>query len=155
MPKKLYQVELTEAERDHLINLISSGTEKARKLTRARILLKAHEKWTDEAISAALDIGDVTVYRIRKRYVEEGLTFALEGKPSTRQYERKLDGRQEAHLVALVCSSPPKGAANWTLRLLADKFIALEEIDIPSISYETIRQVLKKMSLSLGKTSNG
>jgi transposase len=155
MPKKLYQVELTESERDHLINLVSSGTAKARKLTRARILLKAHEKWTDEEISKALDVGNVTVYRIRKRYVEEGLTFAVEGKPSARQYECKLDGRQEAHLVALVCGPPPAGYANWTLRLLADKFIALEAIDIPSISHETIRQVLKKTNLSLGKINNG
>ncbi len=155
MPKKLYQVELTEEERDHLINLISSGTEKARKLTRARILLKADEKWTDEEISQALNVGDVTVYRIRKRYVEEGLIFALDGKPSLRQYERKLDGRQEAHLVALVCGTPPAGYANWTLRLLADEFVTLEAIDIPSISHETIRQVLKKTNLNLGKMNNG
>ena len=87
--KKEYEVKLSQSERDHLKNLISSGTEKARKLTRARILLKADEGWTDKTISQALDVGMATVGRIRRKHVENGLDHALNRKPSIRQWERK------------------------------------------------------------------
>ncbi len=150
MAKKVYQVQLTDEERDHLSRIIARGEEKARKLTRARILLKADENWTDEQISTALDVGLATVPRIRKRYVEGGLTHALENKASTRQYTRKIDGRNEAHLIAVVCGKPPEGNARWTLRLLADEFVVLDNGDVETISYETIRRVLKKTNLSLG-----
>lgn len=93
--------------------------------------------------------------RIRRRYVEEGLNIALNGRKTTRQYNRKVDGRDEAHLIALVCGAPPEGRANWSLRLLAEKFVVLEETTVESISHETVRQVLKKTNLSLGKTKNG
>jgi len=155
MPKKIYTVHLSTSERDHLENITSSGTEKARKLTRARILLKADEKWLDKEICAALDVGRATVERTRRRYVAEGLNIALNGRRTTRQYERKVDGRDEAHLIALVCGAPPAGRAKWSLRLLAEKFVALEEATLESISHETVRQVLKKTNLSLGKTKNG
>ena len=109
MPKKKeYEVKLSEAERDHLKNLVSSGTRNARKLTRARILLKADEDWTDETISEALDVGLATPGRIRKKYIEEGLACVLNGRASSRQYEHKIDGKTEAHLISLACSEPPQ-----------------------------------------------
>ena len=155
MPKKIYTVHLSTSERDHLVNIISSGTEKARKLTRARILLKSDERWLDKEICAALDVGRATVERTRRRYVEEGLNIALSGRKTTRLYNRKVDGRDEAHLIALVCGTPPEGRAKWSLRLLAKKVVTLEQVTVESISHETVRQVLKKTNLSLGKTRNG
>ncbi len=156
MPKKkMYKVDLTEQERDYLINMISSGTEKVRKLARARILLKADEDWLDKDISAALDVGRATVERIRKKYFEEGLEYAINRSPSNRHYERKIDGKTEAHLVALSCGAAPEGYAKWTLRLLADRLVKLEQVEIETISHETVRQVLKKSALSPGSRSNG
>lgn len=146
MPKKLYEVKLTADERSHLENLISSGTEKARKLTRARILLKADDGWKDEEIVQALDISRPTVERVREKYVKGDLATAL---------ERKLDGRAEAHLVALVCGPPPPGRSRWTLRLLGGELVKLEEVEVERISHETIRQVLKKTTSSLGSTNSG
>lgn len=90
--KKTYVVNLSQAEREHLENIVSSGIEQARKLTRARILLKADHDWTDKEISNALDVGSATVERIRKRYAEQGIMAALERKKSSRQYESKIDG---------------------------------------------------------------
>jgi len=150
-----YQVNLTQAERDHLENLISSGTENARKLTRARILLKADAGWTDTEIVKALDVGLPTAGRIRKRYAMEGLDTALNRKSTCRQYERKLDGAAEAQLIALTCSKPPAGYARWSLRLLSERLVTLEQVEFESVSHETVRQVLKKTNSSLGKTSNG
>jgi transposase len=155
MPKKIYEVELSASERDHLENIVSSGTEKARKLTRARILLKADDGWTDPQIQAALDVSRPTVERVRRKYVVEGLNAALNRKKPNREYERKIDGRDEAHLIALVCGDPPAGYAKWSMRLLAERFVALEQVEVETVSHETIRQVLKKMNLSPGKTNNG
>ena len=155
MPKKIYIVELSTSERDHLENIVSTGTEKARKLTRARILLKADEGWTDPQIQAALDVSRPTVERIRRKYVTEGLKVALNRKQPDRDYQRKIDGRDEAHLIALVCGGPPEGYAKWSMRLLAERFVALEQVEVETVSHETVRQVLKKMNLSPGKTSNG
>ena len=153
--KQKYQVNLTKAERDHLENLISTGTEKARKLTRARILLKADVGWTDKEIVKALDVGLPTVGRIRKRYATEGLDTALNRKATRRQYERKIDGAAEAQLIALTCSKPPAGYARWSLRLLSERLVTLEQVKIESVSHETVRQVLKKTNSSPGRTSNG
>lgn len=153
--KKVYEVKLSEAERDHLKNLVSTGTEKARKLTRVRILLKADEEWTDEAISQALDVGIATVGRVRQRYVEAGLDRALNRKSSRRQYERKIDGNSEAHLIALTCGEPPAGYARWTLRLLARELVKLEQVELETVSHESVRQVLKKTTLSRGSNNNG
>lgn len=155
MPKKLYKVKLSKAEREHLENLVSSGTEKARKLRRARILMKADDQWADRAIGEALDVSRATVERTRQRYVEEGFTIALNGKAPQRRYERKLDGRDEAHLIALVCGPPPEGYADWSLRLLADEFVQLDQVAIDSISHETVRQVLKKTNSSRGRPNTG
>jgi len=155
MPKKKYIVDLTSEEREELEALISSGVAPARKLTRARILLKADEGWTDKDISEALDVGTATVERVRKRFVEWGGIKAIERRKPRRQYERKLDGDAEARLIALACSAPPEGRTRWTLQLLADKLVTLEAVDIDSVSYETVRRVLKKTGLSLGATNDG
>ncbi len=144
MPKKIYKVDLPKDERDHLINIISSGTEKVRKTTRCRILLKSDEGWTDQDISEALNIGQSTVERTRKKYYENGLAHAINRKPSSREYKRKIDGKTEAHLIALSCGDAPKGYNKWTLRLLADRLVKLEQVEIESVSHETVRQVLKK-----------
>ena len=153
--KQIYEVKLSQSEQDHLENLISRGKEKARKLTRARILLKANEGWSDPEIVRALDVGTATIERVRKQYVDEGLDSALNRKPTSRQQERKIDGAAEAHLIALACSEPPAGSARWTLQLLADRMVALEQVAIESVSKETVRRALKKTSLSLGRINNG
>ena len=153
--KQEYQVKLSQSERDHLENLVSTGTEKARKLTRARLLLKADAGWVDKEIANALDVSRPTVGRIRKRYATEGLDTALNRKKPRRQYERKINGADEAHLIALTCSEPPKGYARWSLRLLSERLVTLEQVEVESVSHETVRQVLKKTNSSLGRTSNG
>ena len=144
MPRRKYIVNLTPEEREELEALISSGVAPARKLTRARILLKSDEGWTDKAISEALDVGTPTVERVRKRFVEWGGIKAIERRKPRRQYERKLDGDGEARLIGLACSEPPEERTRWTLKLLADKLVTLEAVDIDSISYETVRRGLKK-----------
>lgn len=151
--RKIFIVTLTSEERATLRELISSGKAAARKLSHARILLKADSSeggpgWIDSAISQALDVGTATVERVRKRFVEDGFEAALGRRNPRREYKRKLDGDGEAHLIALACSESPEGSARWTLRLLADRMVALEHID--ELSYQTVRRVLKKMNLSLG-----
>src|SRR5919199_788160 len=145
--KKKYPVILTEAEREQLKNLIAAGTAPARKLTHARILLKADQStegpgWVDERVADAMETSQPTVARVRKQYFEEGLEAALNRRPPKREYHRKLDGEQEAHLIALACSQPPEGQARWSLRLLADKLMELEIVE--GISYQTVRRTLKK-----------
>jgi len=98
--------------------------------------------WTDEAITQAVEVSQPTVFRVRRHYVEHGLQAALDRQPPTREYHRKLDGAQEAHLIALACSTPPTGQGRWSLRLLADKVVELEIAE--EISYQTVRRVLKK-----------
>jgi hypothetical protein len=137
---KKYIVALNADERQKLLALIGSGTSKARTLTHARILLKADEGWQDQAICEALEVSIPTVERVRKRFVFEGFDVFLKPHRPNRIYSRKLDGEQEARVIALVCSSPPEGYARWSLRLLADRVVQLKIID--SISHETIRQVL-------------
>ena len=153
--KQEYVVRLSPSEREHLKNLVSRGVEQARKLTHARILLKAAEGWLDSEIAQALDVGIATVGRVRKRYAAEGLACALHRKAAARAYARKLDGEAEAHLIALVCSEPPTGHAAWTLRLLAERLVSLEQVAVASVSHETVRQVLKKTNSSPGKSNNG
>jgi transposase len=142
MPEKLYLVSLADEERDELLALTRKGKVSARKLTRARILLKADEGWKDEQIIAALNCSDSTVERTRKRFVEGGLLKALneDPRPGAR---RKLDGRGEAHLIALTCSEPPDEHDHWALRVLADRLVGLGVVD--SISHEAVRQTLKKI----------
>lgn len=152
MPKK-YIVTLTEEERFELEKMISSGTAPARKLIRARILLKAdsargQKGWTDAAICRALDVSSPTVWRTRKRFVEESFEAALNSQRPGRLYKRKLDGQQEAHLIAIACSQPPEGRQRWTLRLLRNRMVELKVID--KVSHETVRGVLKKTNSSPG-----
>ncbi len=147
--RKEYEVNLSDAERNHLKNIISSGEEKARKITRARVLLRAAEGWLDREISDALDINQATVGRVRKKYAEEGFDAALNRKKSCREYESSIDGASEAHLIAMVCGDPPEGYSRWTYRLIADRFVQLEQVDLESVSHETIRRKLKKRSQTL------
>ena len=150
MPLPKYVVRLTAEERAELDDLIRTGKRAASVLIHARILLKADAGaggpgWDDERIAEALECGASTVYRVRQAFVEEGLPAALfRQKPTGRQY-RKLDGAQEAHLIALACGAPPKGYSRWTLRLLADRLVELDVID--SISPECVRMTLTGLSL--------
>lgn len=141
---KKYIVKLSREERADLHHLIAQGQASARKLAHARILLKADSGeagpgWTDQAISEALEVGTATIERVRERFVEEGLAAALpRHRPHTPRL-RKMDGEQEAHLIALVCSQPEEGQERWTVQLLANKLVQLHIVE--SISRETIRQV--------------
>ncbi len=150
-----YKVTLTQEERDQLTEMTRTGTHAARKLIHALILLNvdrgphATERQINEEISKVLKIGMRTIDRVKKRFVEEGLEAALKMAPTSRVYEKLVDGDMEAHLIALACGEPPKGFARWSLRLLADKLVELRYAE--DISYETVRRTLKKTNLSLGK----
>lgn len=150
----LYTIKLTKSEVEELKAIISKGSHTSQTFRAAYVLLncdegKYSEKVTNEQIAQVLKIGMRTIDRIKKKFVEEGMDATLERRPSSRIYERKVDGDIEAKLVSLCCSEPPKGFAKWSLRLLADKMVELKYID--SISYVTVREVLKKTNLSLGK----
>ncbi len=150
---KKYRVTLTEDERTMLTTLINAGTAPARTLTHARILLKADEGpggpgWVDAAIVEAVEVSQPTISRIRKQFVEEGLEAALERRAPRRVYPRKLDGDQEAHLIALTCGEPPAGHVRWSMRLLAAKLVELEIVE--AISHQTVRRTLKKTNSSPG-----
>ena len=142
------RVTLTAQERTELERLLSRGKADVRCLKHAQILLKADEAqggpgWSDERLAEALGAGIATVERLRQRFVEEGFAAALRpSRKGGRIYERKLDGEQEAHLIALACSAPPEGRRRWTLRLLAQRMVELSYVD--ALSYETVRQTLKK-----------
>jgi transposase len=146
MPKKKYLVTLDDDEREQLEHLLHSGTHATRKVTRARILLKAAEGWQDSAIAAALSVGRATVERLRQRCVEEGLG-ALEERPRPGT-QPKLDEKAQARLIAEACSAAPEGRQRWTLHLLAERVVALGLTR--SYSYESVRRVLKKRSSSRG-----
>ena len=152
MPAKLYRVNLTEAEREHLLGITRRGQSSGRKVKRSLILCKADEGLSDQQVAEALMVGPATVGRVRQRFVEGGLERALNDLPRPGQ-RRKLDGKQEAHLVAVACSAAPEGHTRWTLRLLADQAVKLELTD--SISRETVRQVLKKTNSSRGGRRSG
>lgn len=152
MPNKKYIVDLTEAERNELLALTTKGTVRARKMKRAQILLKADAGLTDAEIMVALDVSRPCVERVRQRFVEGGLPQALNDGPRPGQ-RRKLDGKQEARLIAEVCSAAPAGHARWTLRLLAGRVVELKLAD--KISPETVRQVLKKTNSSRGRRKSG
>ena len=147
MPAKRYRVDLTPEERDQLEGLLKRGRVGARVSARARILLHAAEGATDAAIAAAVRVGEATVERTRQKFVEGGVDWALRERPRPGG-ARKLDGKQEAFLVATACSTPPDGRPRWTMQLLADRLVELEVI--PAISDEAIRRLLKK-----GRSSPG
>ena len=153
-----YIVTLTKDERETLEQVLAKGKVAARKLTRARILLKVDvgeygPGWSDEEVVDARDTSASTILRLRRRFVEQGFEAALEDKPSDRVYQRRIDGAAEAHLVALACSRPPAGRATWTLQLLADRLVELDVVE--AVSYETVRRTLKKTSSSRGRLSDG
>jgi transposase len=141
MPWKKYVINLSDEERQRLLEMTRKGTLKARQFKRAMILLKADEGLTDEQIVAALNVSRPCVERIRKRYVSDGIERALNEDPRPGQ-RRKLDGRAEATLIATACSDAPEGHEHWTLRLLADKLVKLGVVE--TVSYETVRRTLKK-----------
>jgi len=146
MKKK--SIVLTAEQRRDLEALIKAGQAPARKITRARILLKADSgpqgpRWSNRQIHEALDVGESTVCRARHSFAQGGLAAALNRRPQPpRPEKRKLDGEQEAHLVALMCGQPPQGYERWSMRLVADKLVELEIVE--SVSHETVRHVLKK-----------
>jgi transposase len=142
---KKYIVDLKAEEQEMLTGLIASGTQRVRKTNHARILLKADSGWTDQLIAEALNVSIPTIQRVRQRFVEQSFEQALNPSPTRRKYQRLLDGVQEAYLIALVCSTPPKGYRRWSLRLLAEKMIQLEYAD--ELSHETVRQVLAENEL--------
>jgi hypothetical protein len=152
-------VTLTKDERESLDALTSKGKHKSQKILNALILLGCDvgeyqvKRSTNEAMSHVLNISMRKIDRVKKRFVEEGIEVALNGRKGSRIYAKKADGDFEAHLVALSCSEPPEGFARWSLRLLADKVVELEYID--SISHETVRSILKKTKLSHGNERDG
>jgi homeodomain-containing protein len=142
---KKYVVRLTDAEREMLTGLLKKQRVSAQKVRRARILLKADANgpnWTDARIADAFDCRTHSVECLRERLVTEGFEVALQGKPKSRVRRKVLDGEQEAKIIALRLGQPPKGFANWTLRLLAEQAVALEIVE--AVSYETLRRTLKK-----------
>lgn len=147
---KKYIIRLSADERQMLGKLARSGKAAARKITRARVLLKADAGeggpgWTDVRIAEALEVGVRMIENVRCCCVEEGPEAAACGRAwPDRPAQQKLDGAGEARLVAIACSEPPAGRARWTMQLLADELVALEVTD--SISDETVRRTLKKTS---------
>ena len=152
MPALKYKVELKEEERTFLNQLVRRGETSARKVKRALALLNADEGLIDREIASTLRIGPSTVERTRRRYATEGLESALNERPRPGQ-KRKLDGKQEATLVAIACSAPPEGHATWTLRLLAGRMVELGQVE--TISRETVRRTLKKTNSSRGGRRSG
>ena len=156
---KKYIVTLAKDEHETLGALTSKGKHKSQKILNALILLGCDEgeyqvkRSTNEVMSSALNISRRKIDRVKKRFVEESIEIALNGRKGSRIYAKKADGDFEAHLVALSCSEPPEGFARWSLRLLADKVVELGYID--SVSHETIRCILKKTKLSLGNKKDG
>ena len=149
---KRYRITLEAEERGQLEQLLSKGKADVRRLKHAQILLAADESpggaaQKDEQIAMAVNVGRATVERIRRRFVEEGLELALSPyRTPPRTYKTKLDGEQEARLIAIACSAPPDGRSRWTLSLLADRMVELKQVD--SVSRETVRQTLKKTASS-------
>lgn len=139
------RVKLKPKERKLLKQFISKGSEKARKITRCRILLLANEGKTDTQIIEALKVARNTIRTVRFRYVREGLESAINEQPRPGA-PKKFTGRQKAKITAIACSEPPEGRNRWTLRLLADKVVELKMVD--SISHQTVKRILKKTNLS-------
>jgi len=149
-----YRIKLTKSEVDELTGIIRKGSHSTQTYRAAYILLNCDEgeysdKNTNEQICQVLKIGMRTIDRVKKKFIEGGMEAVLERKPTSRIYDKKIDGDVEAKLVTLCCSEPPKGRSKWSLRLLADKMVELQYVE--SISYVTVREVLKKTNLNLGK----
>ena len=154
MAPSKYSVELTDDERAQLEAFLQRGEQPVRAARRARILLMADDGAIDREIAEVLGCADATAYQVRKRYHERGIN-AVHRKAPDRDYERKLDGEAEARLIALACSNPPEGRSRWTLRLLADELVQLEEVEFDSIAHETVRKTLKKTNRNLTDSDSG
>ena len=152
MVRDKYAVRLAAEQREELRHLIRAGKSPARVTARARILLKSDDGWPAPQVAEGLDVALSTVYRIKQRFAEEGLEGVLQDRPQASR-PRKLDGRGEAHLIALACTPPPAGHDRWTLRLLAGKVVELGLA--PSMSHEGVRKRLKKTPSSPGRRRNG
>ena len=153
MPAKKYKVVLSGEDRKKLEQIINKGKEAAYKRRHAHILLKSDQSpegpsWKDEKIKEVFGESFSTIGRVRKRFFEEGLEAAIGRKEPTKRKRKALDGKQEAHLIALCCSDPPEGRKRWTIHLLTKKMVELEYVE--TLSYETTRKVLKKANLNLG-----
>jgi transposase len=151
---KRYRIDLTQEEVKELKAIISKGSHSSHTFRAAYILMNCDqgeysEKVTNEQISKVLKVGMRTIDRVKRRFIEGGLEAALERRESSRVFDVKIDGDVEAKLVKICCSEPPPGFAKWSLRLLADQMVELKYVD--SISHVTVRSVLKKMNLSLGR----
>ena len=142
MVREKYEVRLRPEERDQLEHIVRAGKSTARVTTRARILLKVNEGWSAPRVAQALDVSQGTVFRLKRRYAEDGLEGALKDRVQAHRH-RKLDERAEAHLIALACSPAPEGHDHWELRLLADRMVELGVVE--SLSHETVRLHLKKL----------
>ena len=159
MPKIKYRLSLIPQEREELETIVRKGKHRSQKVLNALILLNCDENaptprtLKEQEIADVLNVSAMKLYRVKQRFVDEGLEVALNGRKGQRTYEKKADGEFEAHLVALSCSQPPPGHARWSLRLLADKVVELQYID--SVSYETVRRVLKKTNSNLGEKLAG
>jgi transposase len=147
MPKKRYIVSLSDEERQALRELLKKGQAPARRINRAHILLQAHEGATDQAIATSLHLGRATVERTRKRFVEGNLARALYEDPRPGA-QPKLGDKQVAFLIATACSAPPAGQKRWTMQLLADEMVRLQQVE--ALSDETVRRTLKKTCSSPG-----
>ena len=151
--KKKYIVELTEAERAILREVVKKLKGTSQKVKRANILLKADAGWTDARIAEALDCRTKTVENVRQRFVESGFDVTLDGKQREMPPTAKLlDGEQEAKIIAMRLGTPPAGYGKWTLRLLARKVVELEMVD--AVSYQTVRRTLKKTAWAPSARSN-
>ncbi len=148
MPQIKYNVTLTQPERHLLEEIATRGRHRSQKVLNALILLKCDagpfqdRKLTNHSNTDVLPVSMKKIDRVKRRFVETGLEAALEKRKAERTYRRKADGDFEAHLIALSCAQPPPGHARWSLRLLADRMVALDYVD--AISHETVRRVLKK-----------
>lgn len=157
MPKR-YVVTLSSGEREELEAITLNGKSSRNKVIKAFILLKADEGeygegWTDKQISEAYNISVSTIEKTREKLVEEGLEASLNRKPTSRVYRRKIEGEEEAHLIALVCGNPPEGRSHWTMQMLADKMVEMDLVE--SVSDETVRQTLKKNELKPWQKKSG
>jgi transposase len=149
-----YRIKLTKDEVKELMSIINKGSHTSQTYRTAYILLNCDEgdfseKITNEQISKILKVGMRTIDRVKKKFIEEGLDLCLERRPTQRVYEKKVDGDVEAKLITLCCSEPPKGYSKWSLRLLSEKMVELKYVE--GISHVSVRKVLKKMNLNLGK----
>lgn len=153
-----YRIKLTKDEVEELMSIINKGSHTSQTFRTAYILLNCDEgdfseKVTNEQISKILKVGMRTIDRVKKKFIEEGLDLCLERRPTQRIYEKKMDGDAEAKLITLCCSEPPKGYSKWSLRLLAEKMVELKYVE--NISHVSVRKVLKKTNLNLGKLKVG